>query len=408
MKKIFYLLFALTFSANGFAQITDPCTGAGAIEPISTFSPCNCGEAQGGTSCNKSIFTSQLAADNAIHTFLTTESGYALPTTPVAWQDVRSSNMWLDGSAGGGGIIKHEFSTEFTTGPATTVVAAINIHQVQINCGAICQDYKIMLKSGGTCGVNALTPALVTSSLDPSVKYRQYTVTPNTTYIISRQVYYDGNDIDCFFSWTGTDGISSTGAKITAQHWFIWSSTTLPIKNLQLNARQLTNTVMLQWTTDEEINTAAYEVEKSIDAVNFIKMGEVSAAGNSYTQKSYWQEDKTPGPINFYRIKAIDKEGRVTFSTVSKLILQTTNNTTLIVSSNPVKNQINIIAESKTTVNCNYKITNTSGQIIQSGIVKVYKGVNKIEQNVSRLPAGIYLLSIQLNEQINTSKFVKE
>ena len=210
MKKILFTLTVIAFSINVYAQIPDPCTGAGAAQAIDVASPCNCGEAQAGTSCNKSIFTTQALADASINSYLSTQSGYGQPTIPVAWQDVRTSNLLLNGT----GIVRHEFSTEYTTGPSTISVAAINICQVKNTCNAACQDYKIILKSGGTCGTNLLTPVLITSGLDPAVKYRQYTVSPNTTYIISRQIYYDGTSAGCFTSWTGTDGSASGGAKI--------------------------------------------------------------------------------------------------------------------------------------------------------------------------------------------------
>lgn len=408
MKKILYILLASAFSINAYAQIPDPCTGAGAIEPISAFSPCNCGEAQAGTSCNKSVFASQLAADNAIHTFLLTQSGYALPTTPIPWQDVRSSNMWLDGTVSGGGIIKHEFSTEITTGPSTTVIDVINICQVQFNCNAVCQDYKIIPKVAGVCGTSTLTPILITSTLDPAVKYRQYTVSPNTTYIVSRQIYYDGNDFDCFFPWTGTDGVSSTGAKITAQHWFIWSTGALPVNNLEFTAKQLNNAVMLQWRTEQEFNTAKFEIERSSEAVNFTKIGEVAAAGNSTTEKSYWIEDKNPAAINFYRVKSIDKDGKISYSPVSKLIFKADNKTAVIIAPNPVKENACIMIESRSSVSAFFKIINTNGHIAQSGKIVLQKGVNKAIVSVSSLSGGIYLFVSEINGERVTEKFVKE
>jgi hypothetical protein len=411
MKKILYLLVTSLFCTTAFAQVTDPCTGAGATEPISPFSPCNCSEAKAGTSCNKSTFSTQVAADNAIHTFLTTQSNYALPTTPIPWQDVRSSNMYLDGSAGGGGIIKHEFSTEITTGPSTTVINVININQVQINCNAVCQDYKIIEKVSGTCGTNAFTPVLIPSTITADavrVKYRQYTVSPNTTYIISRQIYFDGNDIDCFLPWIGGDGVSSTGAKITAQHWFIWSLGTLSINNLHFTAKQLNSSVMLQWSTSQEINTAKFEVERSPDAINFVKIGEASAAGNSISEKNYWIEDKNPMGVNFYRLKSIDKDDKITYSPVSKLIFNADNKTALIIAPNPVKENESVLVESKLAATTTYKIINTNGQIVQSAKIILQKGINKIAVNVSSLSAGTYLFVTEIKNERVTGKFVKE
>ena len=405
MKKILYTLTAIVFSINVYAQIPDPCTGAGAIQAIDVASPCNCAEAQSGTSCNKSIFSTQALSDAAINNFLTTQSGYGQPTTPVAWQDVRASNMLLNGT----GIVKHEFSTEFTTGPTTSSVSVINICQVKNTCNATCQDYKIILKSGGACNTNLLTPILVTSTLDPSVKYRQYNITPNTTYIISRQIYYDGTSAGCFTSWTGTDGSASGGAKITSQHWFIWSTGgVLPLNSIKVFAKQFNNAVMLQWQTLQESNVARFEIEKSTDGNNFIKIEEALAKGNATPQTNYWVEDKIPSVINYYRIKTIDVDGKMNVSSVIKYVLQDNVKASVIIYPNPVVNSADIYFYSKTNGIASYSILSTTGNSINTGKILLQKGMNKFSQNVSGLSAGTYLFLLNgVGEKVSV-KFVKQ
>lgn len=405
MKKILFTLTVIAFSINVYAQIPDPCTGAGAAQAIDVASPCNCGEAQAGTSCNKSIFTTQALADASINSYLSTQSGYGQPTIPVAWQDVRTSNLLLNGT----GIVRHEFSTEYTTGPSTISVAAINICQVKNTCNAACQDYKIILKSGGTCGTNLLTPVLVTSGLDPAVKYRQYTVSPNTTYIISRQIYYDGTSAGCFTSWTGTDGSASGGAKITSQHWFIWSTSgVLAANDFKLSAKQLNNNVILQWSTLQENNNATFEVEKSIDASSFNKIADVLSKGNTATQNNYWAEDNNPNAINYYRIKAITTDGKVSFSPTVKLLLKVNNNTAIIIAPNPVQETANIMLESKIANTVSYKIISAMGNVVTTGNMQLQKGINKISKNIASLTAGTYLFMCEINKEKVSVKFVKE
>jgi hypothetical protein len=404
MKKIFYLIVVLMIAKNCFAQIPDPCTGAGAAQAVSTLSPCNCGEAVGGTSCNKSVFTSQAASDAAIGSFLTSQFNYALPTIPTAWQDVRSSAMLLNGT------FRHEFSTEFTTGASTTAVAVINICQVKQNCSATCQDYEIFIKASPTCGTNLLTPTLITSAADATLKYRQYTVLPNTTYIVSRKLYFDGSDLDCFLSWTGSDGVSSLGKQVTAQHWFIWStgSVVLPINNLNFSSRQLNNKVMLQWHTEQNTNFSKFEVEKSTDAINYKNLGEIISVPNTTTEKKYLVEDKSPAAINFYRLKSIDKDGKVAYTPVSKLVLKANNNTSLIIAPNPVKEIANIILESKIANNAAYKIISTMGNVVATGNTQLQKGINKISANVGMFTAGTYLFVSEIDGERVMVKFVKD
>ncbi|MEQ1553573.1 MAG: T9SS type A sorting domain-containing protein [Ferruginibacter sp.] len=404
MKKIIFSIITIVFFSNTIAQIPDPCTGAGALQAIDIASPCNCAEAQAGTSCNKSVFATQGLADAAINSYLTTQSGYGQPTIPVAWQDVRSDNMMLNGT----GVVKHEFSTEFTTGATDITLNAINICQVKNTCNAMCQDYKIIEKSTGVCGTNLLTPTLITSGLDPAVKYRQYTVSPSTTYIISRTIYYDGTSAGCFTSWTGSDGSASGGAKITAQHWFLWSTTgVLAISDLKLTATQLNNTVMLNWSTLYENNNAKFEIEKSVDGINFIKIENVLSKGNTTTQNNYWIQDNKPNALNYYRIKAIAFDGKVSISATVKLLLKT-NNTTIIIAPNPVKETANIVLESKIANTVSFKIINTTGNTVATGNMQLQSGINKISKNISTLVAGTYLFVSEVNGERVSVRFVKE
>jgi hypothetical protein len=388
MKKIISYFVIILITANTNGQIPDPCTGFAATVPISSVSPCNCSDAQAGTSCNSSVFASQLAADNAIHTFLTTQNNYALPTTPVPWQDVRANNLELDGAVGGTPIIRHEFSTEFTTGPATNAVAVLNIHQVRIGCNAVCQDYKIIPKIGGTCGTNVITPILITSTLDPSIKYRQYTLSPNTTYVVSRQIYYDGNDIDCYFAWTGGDGVSSIGARITAQHWFIWSTglITLPVQITSFTAQKITNGTVLNWKTAGESNNKGFDIEKSIDGTTFTKIGFVNGSNTSQDVQHYQYTDNTACTgRQLYRLKQIDNDNNFKYSSITAVNCSPVKNVTI--SPNPAASTITIVADDWAAA----KLVNTNGQTVST----IRPAVSNTQQaDVSKLPNGLYVLQL--------------
>ncbi len=55
----------------------------------------------------------------------------------------------------------------------------------------------------------------------------------------------------------------------------------------------------MDWTVANESNIQKYLIERSSDAINFTKAGEVAAKGNSSTQSYDWL-DKDPGQANNY------------------------------------------------------------------------------------------------------------
>lgn len=404
MKKIKYLVFSSIFSTSLAAQIPDPCTGSNLSLAKSVASPCNCEEAQLGSSCNKTLYLNQSSADADIQSFFSTQFGYGQPTIPVPWQDLRASNMMVDAIAPG---VKHEFSTEFTTGASTISIAVINIFQVRSGCAGVCQNY-IITKKSDPCGTNFITPTLIPSGTTPSFNYRSYAVAPSTTYIITRQVVYDGNSGPCFSSWTGTDGSPSGGAKVTAQHWFIWSVTgALATKNLKLSARQINNSAVLNWSTEEELNTESFTAEKSVDGMNFTEINKVPAAGFSISSKNYQAVDNHPSSTNYYRIKTKNKTGEIYYSDITRLNLQIGIMSKIKINPNPVNDIINISIESKSAKTEGYKILNVNGQIVDAGSINLQKGISRATIKFSQMLPGVYFFTTNVDGQKETIKFFK-
>ena len=399
MKKLFYTMLLAVTTVSAISQIPDPCTGTGAAQPISTLSPCNCSEAQSGTSCSNTFYSSQSTADNAIHTYLTTQGNYAVPT---GFQNVLADNIFLNGT------YKHEFCTEYTTGPTTTTIAVINFIQVEQNCNAICQDYKIILKSGGTCGINLLTPTLITSTLDPTVKYRQYNVSPSTTYIICRQVYYDGNDIDCYLGWTGGDGVS-VGAQVSSQKWFIWSLTALPVKLTNFTGVNYNNNNYLQWTAENEINFSKYEIEKSEDGISFKSISAISANTNSSLTQQYSYTDAlvNNNAKSFYRLKQVDNNGKFTYSKIISISNKADKNFFTLFP-NPATDKTDAKIYAAKSGAAKIEVLSASGTSINTKNILLQKGINSISIDVTDISKGVYFLRITNENKTAIQKFVKQ
>ena len=402
MKKLVSLFIVLFFCLHAFAQVPDPCTGTGAAQAISTSSPCNCSETNiaGGTPCNKSVFINKAAADAAINTHLTTQLNYALPNTPVPWQDVRAQALLLSGAA------KHEFCTEVTTGSTTFFLFIINIAQVQINCTAVCQDYKFIQKTVA-CGTNAVTPVLIPSALNPSVSYRRYTVLPNTTYVICRQLYFDGNDLDCYSSWVGSDGVNSLGAQITSQHWFYFESATivLPLDLINFTATNYNNQNYLSWIPETETNLNRYEIEKSEDGNNFNKIGEVAANTNAAKRYNYTDDNKVTSVKVFYRLKLIQQDGKFLYSKIIS-ITEKTDKIVFSIAPNPAISSTELTIFSDRNTDGKIEILNSGGNIIITKNISLQKGSNYIPIDMSAFSKGIYLVRINNSINISTQKLI--
>lgn len=402
MKKLVSFFIVLFFCLHAFAQVPDPCTGAAAAQAISTASPCNCTETNitSGTPCNKSIFASKALADAAINSHLTTQITWALPNTPTAWQDVRSQALSLSGAT------KHEFCTEITTGSITNYLYIINIAQVQINCAAVCQDYKIIQKTG-ICATNSITPVLIPSALDPTILYRRYLVTPNTTYIICRQLYFDGTDIDCYATWVGGDGNNSLGARITAQHWFYFETNSLvvPINLVNFSCSNYNTQNYLKWESISNPNLKKYEIEKSEDGINFQKIGEIESIGIVNNQYNFTDDKMSIGNEQFYKLKIIAKDGSYTYSKIISII-KNSNYKYLSIAPNPAFSTTELNIFSYKIIVTKLEILNSIGAISISKDITLQKGNNSILLDVKGLVKGVYFIKIKNAQFAHTRKIM--
>ncbi|MBA3662671.1 MAG: T9SS type A sorting domain-containing protein [Bacteroidetes bacterium] len=85
----------------------------------------------------------------------------------------------------------------------------------------------------------------------------------------------------------------------------------LPIELTDFLGEEVAEGVRLKWEVASETNTVEYIIERSTDAVNWIKIGSVSPAKSGSDNFSYQLIDESPlKGINYYRLKDIDNDGR--------------------------------------------------------------------------------------------------
>lgn len=75
--------------------------------------------------------------------------------------------------------------------------------------------------------------------------------------------------------------------------------------------------VLLSWTTESELNSDYFEVERSADATYFERIGTVDAAGFSTHTLKYNLTDENPlNGVSYYRLKQVDFDGTFEYSNI--------------------------------------------------------------------------------------------
>lgn len=224
----------------------------------------------------------------------------------------------------------------------------------------------------------------------------------NDKYAFASRIYptsANSNGIDLF----------ATGASATANVtvYNMNSISVLPVTWLSFTAQQKNNAVQLQWQTASEINNDHFEVEKSTDAVTFNSIGSMAPNNNSATTSTYNFTDFIPSTgINYYRIKQVDKDGKISYSIVRQINYSVPIESSQIkIIRNPVKGSIQLMF----TMDYNQADISLFDASSQNILLLAKKNILKnqlVNIPVSGLPAGIYFLKISTLNKNETEKIV--
>lgn len=173
----------------------------------------------------------------------------------------------------------------------------------------------------------------------------------------------------------------------------------------QFNGRAMGLDAFVTWQASEEDNVSHYEIERSTDGVNFIKVC-VKAARNR--AGAYYTFDD-PGILTthiYYRLKIAGSDGNYKYSNTIML----TTGTDFEVKN--LLNPFNDILSADVTVPVDGMVGvilyNDKGQLIRSEKVPVKKGSNGVTlSKMDNMSKGIYILSIEFNNEVTRRRIIK-
>ncbi len=153
-----------------------------------------------------------------------------------------------------------------------------------------------------------------------------------------------------------------------------------------------TEAVLLQWQTSLEVNFSHFEIEKSLNAHDWINMGEVKGSGSAQTSTRYEWKDILPEPLNYYRLKNVDMDGSFSYSHI-QLATFDGERQGIKVYPNPNSGTFHIEAP----VGATYVIYDLSGKAVAHGKAET-------KTSIESLTTGMYL--IRISEKTDT-RFAK-
>ncbi len=244
----------------------------------------------------------------------------------------------------------------------------------------------------------------INSNLAASYGYLNGVFLPSRGYL-NITVGNDSVKVDYVKTFLPNEENASRHNKDIAYSYSIGScSSGLPINLLSINGHNEQTANIINWTTSSEINNSHFDIERSEDGIEFIKIGETKSAGNTTVSTNYSFTDKTPlTGTSFYRLKQWDFNGEFQYS---KIISVENKSKQLGVTIYPNPAKENIIVKSLTakTYNRTVEIMDMLGKKVTSVTLSANQSVINI--NTQNIGNGVYFVRVNGGNEMIIEKLV--
>jgi hypothetical protein len=170
--------------------------------------------------------------------------------------------------------------------------------------------------------------------------------------------------------------------------------TPLPVELLAFTGTPLPDGNRLQWTVASETDLLAYAVERSeTGAGSWVEVGRVEPRPDQFLPKQYGFVDIRRPFQAYYRLRMVDLDGSFAYSRIIR-IERDDEGGLLRVAPNPARDKLVVYYRAPGSSEAVVRIADPTGSDRYIQRWSLVRGDNQLEIDLSRLPPGVYALSI--------------
>jgi len=261
------------------------------------------------------------------------------------------------------------------------------------DCG---NTWTTLWKKGGNT-LKTTTSAATSSSFVPTAA--QWATTPASISLnsyLNQAIQLRFRAVSDYGNNLFVDNIAVTGTSYVPLNFISFTGFATAENNIQLN-----------WKTANEVNCQSFVVEKSTDAINFKEIGSLDAKNG---KENYYSllDLKSTVEKNYYRIKQVDKDGKITYSNTILVSLKKLLINSISLFPNPVKDKLTLNINAATKNQASIKIIDATGRVVLKQNADLVVGNQSISLNASNLSAGIYTITVNFGEETISQKLIKD
>ena len=242
-----------------------------------------------------------------------------------------------------------------------------------------------------------------------------YTVFSNLSPVYDCAVAYDAGSyktIGTSFEFGGlNDAVSPSTKTELLSEILDFFDVIVPVELISFNVRSNEENIVLSWSTATEINNAGFNIEKSEDNQEFVKLGFIEGHGTTTQQQDYTFIDNNiqANTKYYYRLKQLDNDGSFKYSEVLEIeYLGLPTNYSLFQNyPNPFNNstiiKFSLPGEKLVTI----KVYNALGEEVET-LVNEMKSAGRytINFDAASLSSGMYFYRLNAGDFVETKKML--
>ncbi len=187
--------------------------------------------------------------------------------------------------------------------------------------------------------------------------------------------------------------LNATGAGSTSEFGGVSVAANLPVHFTSFNGRVKEGKSFLTWTTAEEQNNSYFEVQKSTNGSTYTSIGKVSPKGGLNNQYEF-TDGSTLAPVNYYRLKQVDLDGRFMYSKVLTL-RSNLEKFSVKAGPNPFAGNISVFYQLEKDEALQIRLYDQGGRTVKQYTTRGGAGVNTYNiTDLNNLPKGNYTLEL--------------
>ncbi|MCH2022804.1 MAG: T9SS type A sorting domain-containing protein [Saprospiraceae bacterium] len=176
----------------------------------------------------------------------------------------------------------------------------------------------------------------------------------------------------------------------------------LPINNLDFDAKKHGQSVLLEWSSNTDMNNDYFTIERSTEAMDWVKVDTVHAKRNNSPNNSYSFIDQSPFRSGtYYRIKQTDIDGLSTVTAI-KYVSAISKKYNFSVFPNPSQGKFDLSLSEDHNFE-HFKIIDRLGKMVLQGSLD---HTSRHEIDLTLLNKGVYILTISGQETVISQRIL--